>query len=229
MKSLDVKEAFLLTCIEEFKRINMAQTMALETYISTGKEIENKALLDLTLESTIKLNRIMDSVLFIASPAFSRTKPALENFNITDLIDVSAKEMSDIVEFNNFKILKKYNTDTNIIASKEKIKEVIDSILTITLDKANNGTNIIIEACEKNDYFMLEVKSTSSSIEYDYLKDFLVKKDKAKSFDFEKLNFLSGVNILVIREMLIAHKAKLIFRLEENDVKVLGFAISLNR
>ena len=101
-KQKNPKEAFLLTCIEEFKRINIAQTMALETFVAAlNGKIENKSLINLTLDSIMKSSKLMDCVLYIASPNFTRAKPILSRFNVNNLINNSLDELSAIINFNN--------------------------------------------------------------------------------------------------------------------------------
>lgn len=224
------KEAFLLTCIEEFKRINIAQTMALETFVAAlNGKIENKSLINLTLDSIMKSSKLMDSVLYIASPNFTRAKPILSRFNVNNLINNSLSELSAIINFNNLGILKNYTEDDDLIANEEKIKKVIDSILLISFDKAKSDSKINIKTHQKDDYFMFEVQVESNSIEFENLKQILAKNDTTKSFSLEDFSFLFGVNMLIIKEMLIAHKAKFIFRTVENDTKILGFAILANQ
>jgi PAS domain S-box-containing protein len=126
---------------------------------------------EIIISEVKRLERILGNVL-----TFSSEKPLLRTLNnITTLIDESLKTFEFLFKEHSIKIEKKYNIVPYISIDRDKIREVIDNLITNAVDSMPQGGSIIItldrQYFDGLIYAVLEITDTGVGISELMLKN----------------------------------------------------------
>lgn len=220
------KETFIATLTHDLKTPTIAQIKALELLLkgSLGKltDIQTDLILQVKKSCSYMYDlifTILDSYLFDNG----QTKINPEEFKLSELVNETTTEISNLLTEKNMHIDLISITDKTVIADRFQIKRVILNILSnaINYGYTNSIINIIISADDSN--ITLDITNKSKYISNDKLQDMFKKfksKDNAK---FRKTS--TGLGLYLSKQIIDAHNGEIYASSREDDTCTFGFSL----
>ena len=134
------------------------------------------------------------------------------------------KEKEILLKYNRLKIEINSSCNLKVHADKALMEQVIDSVITNSIDNAYKDTVIQINISQKNKEFYFEVKSNSPYIDEDIIKNIFNKNN-----GYLSLYAHPGISLGMIlsKDIMNAHFGRMIVRSFEDDINIFGFCLPL--
>lgn len=222
------RETYIATLSHDLKTPTIAQVRALELLLS-GQfgEFNNdqKEMLKLTLESC---NYMYDMVYTLLSTyKFENGDVSLNfaNFNLTQTVEESIKEVSNLAKENFIDIEFKDTLPHKIVADKIEIKRVIINLLSNAINYAFPHSSVEISIKKTGKNIEVIVKNSSPYIEPNVMMG-LFRKYVTHSDKFNKVGI--GLGLYLSKKIVEAHKGKIVAQSFRTQHNIFGFSIPVD-
>jgi signal transduction histidine kinase len=135
------------------------------------------------------------------------TEFVMEDFNLSEEINISLEKNSTILKEYNIDIFKNVNENININADKLRISELFDNIITNAVKYSPNGGSININAVEKGKFIKVSFKDSGiglSNKQKKHIFEEFYKVDKSRH-DFDS----SGLGLTICKRIVEKHGGKI--------------------
>jgi len=224
MKQFSKQDDYLEKIIHNLKTPTSAQIQALQSFLQTSQDKisqEENDLIKLTLNSCNKMHSLIETISSIEKLNYEIIKPNYEKFNLTSLLDNILKESEILLKYYELKIKNSINENIVINADKLKIKKVLESLVSNSIEVAQKNSQITIEAQIKKDELFFEIKIISNSNELTKLKEIIENHNILKT----KERLALHLGLYLSKEIIHAHFGRMILNIFPDQRNTLGFII----
>ncbi|MGC2573079.1 MAG: HAMP domain-containing sensor histidine kinase, partial [Candidatus Nitrosopolaris sp.] len=191
-----------------------------EVLYSRVKDIEEHKLLDSTIKSAKRLQRLSNDILDVTRIESQSLELNKEQFKLNDVIldvmtDLKSRIVNDKVELSSYQSTQ----DIFVKADKERITQVISNLLNNAIKFTEQGIIFVNTEVKDNGYVFVTVKDTGQGIHHDILPR-LFTKFASKSFQG------TGLGLFISKSIVEAHGGK-IWAENNSDGKGATFTFSL--
>ena len=191
-----------------------------EVLYSKVKDIEEHKLLDSTIKSAKRLQRLSNDILDVTRIESQSLELNKEQFKLNDVIldvmtDLKNQIVNDKVELSSYRSTQ----DIFVKADKERITQVIFNLLNNAIKFTEEGIILISTEVKDNGYVFVTVKDTGQGIHRDILPR-LFSKFASKSFQG------TGLALFISKNIVEAHGGK-IWAENNSDGRGATFTFSL--
>jgi two-component system, OmpR family, sensor histidine kinase VicK len=191
-----------------------------EVLHSRVKDIEEHKLLDSTIKSTKRLQRLSNDILDVTKIESQSLELNKERFNLKDVIlgvmtDMKSQIVNNKVELSSYKSTQ----DIFVDADKERIIQVISNLLNNAIKFTQEGNIFISTEIKDHGYVFVTIKDTGQGIHPDILPR-LFSKFASKSFQG------TGLGLFISKSIVEVHGGK-IWADNNSDGKGATFTFSL--
>lgn len=166
--------------------------------------------MQIALESTDKLQKLVDELFELSKLEASEVQPNREAFLITDLVqDVSQKYLL-LAEEKGITLKPLLNSNLPLVhADVELIERVMQNLLDNALKFTPNGGIITIGAEKKGEHIQVEVTDTGEGIPEEQFENLFERYNKGKSARNEGG---TGLGLAIVKKILELHSASINFK-----------------
>jgi signal transduction histidine kinase len=191
-----------------------------EVLYSKVKDIEEHKLLDSTIKSAKRLQRLSNDILDVTrieskSLELNKKQFKLNNVILDVMTDLKSQIVNDKVELSS----SQSTQDIFVKADKERITQVISNLLNNAIKFTEEGIILISTEVKDNGYVFVTVKDTGQGIHHDILPR-LFSKFASKSFQG------TGLGLFISKNIVEAHGGK-IWAENNSDGRGATFTFSL--
>ena len=191
-----------------------------EVLHSRVKDIEEHKLLDSTIKSAKRLQRLSNDILDVTRIESQSLELNKERFNLKDVIlgamtDMKSQIVNNKVELSSYKSTQ----DIFVDADKERIIQVISNLLNNAIKFTEEGNIFVSAEIKDNGYVFVTIKDTGQGIHPD-IAPRLFSKFASKSFQG------TGLGLFISKSIVEAHGGK-IWAENNSDGKGATFTFSL--
>jgi two-component system, OmpR family, sensor histidine kinase VicK len=174
-----------------------------EVLYSKVKDIEEHKLLDSTIKSAKRLQRLSNDILDVTRIESQSLELNKEQFKLNDIIsdvmtDLKSQIVNDKVELSSYQSTQ----DIFVKADKERITQVISNLLNNAIKFTEEGIILISTEVKDNGYVFVTIKDTGQGIHRDILPR-LFSKFASKSFQG------TGLGLFISKNIVEAHGGKI--------------------
>jgi signal transduction histidine kinase len=191
-----------------------------EVLHSRVKDIEEHKLLDSTIKSAKRLQRLSNDILDVTRIESQSLELNKERFNLNDVIlgvmtDMKSQIVNNKVELSSYKSTQ----DIFVDADKERIIQVISNLLNNAIKFTEEGNIFVSAEIKDNGYVFVTIKDTGQGIHTDIVPR-LFSKFASKSFQG------TGLGLFISKSIVEVHGGK-IWAENNSDGKGATFTFSL--
>jgi two-component system, OmpR family, sensor histidine kinase VicK len=191
-----------------------------EVLYSKVKDIEEHKLLDSTIKSAKRLQRLSNDILDVTRIESQSLELNKEQFKLNDVIldvmtDIKSQIVNDKVELSSYQSTQ----DIFVKADKERITQVISNLLNNAIKFTEKGIILISTEVKDNGYVFVTIKDTGQGIHRDILPR-LFSKFASKSFQG------TGLGLFISKNIVEAHGGK-VWAENNSDGRGATFTFSL--
>ena len=174
-----------------------------EILYSRVKDIEEHKLLDSTIKSAKRLQRLSNGILDVTRVESQSLELNKEQFKLNDVIldvmtDLKSQIVNDKVELSSYQSTQ----DIFVKADKERITQVISNLLNNAIKFTEEGIISVSTEVKDNGYVFVTIKDTGQGIHHDILPR-LFSKFASKSFQG------TGLGLFISKSIVEAHGGKI--------------------
>ena len=139
---------------------------------------------------------------------------------VNDSLELKSKKYNITVHFQ-----EKYKTPTWVNADREKIRQVLVTLLGNSFKYGNNPGNTYIKTFQLHDQILVEITDDGIGIEEKYLPrlfERFYRTDKSRSRDIGG----SGLGLAIVKHIVEAHEQTITVRSTENIGSTFGFTLA---
>jgi len=227
-KNTDKKEEFILKIIHDLKTPISAQTIALESFLTTAQNKisqEENDLIKLTLNSCNYMQKLIEIFTSVSKLKNQKIMLNYEKFNINELINSLINELCILLKYHELKI--EFNPSKEIIVNADKlqIKRVIENLISNSINYAYKNTAIIINTKADNNEFIFKIQNKSPYIEPKILRE-IFQKYKTQPSLYSKNSV--GLGLYLSQEIIKAHSGTIFAKSDIDNTNTFSFIIPIN-
>lgn len=211
--------AIQLGQIEKFRREFIANTShelktplsLIRAYAELVKDIEDQETedkdrhLQVIIDESIRLNKMVEDILYLSQMEAGYYKPVLEEIYIVDMINNVIKKLSWFALDKNIEmILEIENEEIAIYAENGKMYQVLFNVINNSITNMRENGRVIVKVKESEEKVRIEVQDDGIGIpkeELPYIWDRFYKVDKSR----QRNGSGTGLGMNIVKNILEAH------------------------
>lgn len=221
------KETFVATLTHDLKTPTTAQMNAMKLLLngSLGPlNPQQKEMVELSLNSNIYMSNMISTILatYKSESADVLLKP--EQFDITELISSTCKEISNLAGTKEQNIIVKSSIENpSITADKLQLKRVVVNLISNAITYGFDKTDIEVILREEDNRIFLDVLNHCRYIPPERMKEIFLKYKSSENAKFNKAS--TGLGLYLSKQIINAHSGEIHANSYENQTCVFGFSI----
>ena len=221
------KETFVATLTHDLKTPTTAQMNAMKLLLdgSLGSlNPQQKEMVELTLNSNIYMSNMISTILATYKSESGEVVLKPEEFDITELISSTCKEISNLARTKEQNIIVKSSIDKPYVtADKLQIKRAVVNLISNAITYGFDKTDIEVVLREENDRIFLDVLNHCRYIPPERMKEIFLKYKSSENAKFNKAS--TGLGLYLSKQIINAHSGEIHANSYENQTCVFGFSI----
>ena len=212
LKELEkIRTDFIATISHEFKTPLTSIMMGTDLLLNAGIGALNddqKSITTALKEDCERLSTLVNDIMELTKIESSKAIFKIEPCTIVGIIESTYKQFNQIAEQKSVEL--EFDADENlppVSADFEKIKWVLNNLVSNALKYTNAGDDILISASVKNNKMYISVKDTGVGIPDEYKENIFDKFFQVKGNDLEIRG--TGLGLSVAKEIIQAHGGKI--------------------
>ncbi len=225
MKTKDKNQHILNKVIYGLTTPANAHINALESFLTTASDkidAEEKELIELTLNSCMQVQKLIENLNFICKSDNESLKLNYEKFNISEIIENVSKENNILLKYNNLSI-KHTNEDIVVYADKTHIKRAIENLLSYCINNAHKNSQIEILSAKINSHACIQIKTKGNQVSFQDLNNLFENNIYYTSYN----KTLTNLGLYLTKEIINLHCGKIINHNYPNNTNIIGFSIPI--
>jgi signal transduction histidine kinase len=162
--------------------------------------------LDIIIEETERLGRIVDDVLNLSQLQSGYIKLEKSRFSVKEMVEAVTKRYEVLSENTGVKIVQQCPKDTVLEADKSRIEQVFYNLINNAFNHTPAGGTIIVSAAIQPAEVRFEVSDTGSGIPEEDILHVWERFYKADNTSIKK-NTGTGLGLAIVKGVLDAHQA----------------------
>jgi PAS domain S-box-containing protein len=230
LKELEkVKTDFIATISHEFKTpltsIMMAASMMSEDSMGELNE-DQKETVETIKEDGEKLSNLVSELLELSRIESGNAIYNFSPYPINLIVDESVKNFIDIAETRDINLINEVDEKLPLVnADFEKIKWVINNLISNALKYTNSGDFIYIRSRLLNNFVFISVEDTGDGIPKEYIQKIFNKFVQVRGRDIEVRGI--GLGLSVAKEIITSHKGKIWVESELDAGSIFTFSLPI--
>jgi len=226
-KQVKFRKEFLGNVSHELKTPLTSVQAYIETLLHNNlNEEKRQEYLKKALKNTLRLNEIVVDLQQIHDLETSEIGLNFENFSIVELIQESMERTEILRAEKNINIGFKNDSlkIANVIADEEKIKQVLDNLITNALKYSNSGGNVEIGVYDFNKKYIIEISDNGIGIdekEHQRIFERFYRAEKSRT----RTNGGSGLGLSIVKHIIEAHNEKIFVKSMPNEGSTFSFTL----
>lgn len=221
------KDTFIATLTHDLKTPTLAQIRALDLLLNSAfGELNNeqKGIVSQIKQSCKYMNSLIFTILDTYLYDNGQTKICSNTFNITELIDETLHELSNLIQERKQNVTVKYDIKSNkIVADRFQLKRVLVNLITNAINYGFKESTIEIILDETETETTLKVQNKGQYIPQEKLTEMYEKFKKTENAKFRKTS--TGLGLYLSKQIIDAHNGKVFAQSSEDDICVFGFTL----
>ena len=221
------KETFVATLTHDLKTPTTAQMNAMKLLLngSLGPlNPQQSEMVELSLNSNIYMSNMISTILATYKSESGEVLLKPEQFDITELISATCKEICNLARTKDQNIIVKSSIDNPLItADKLQLKRAVVNLISNAITYGFDKTDIEVLLREEDNRIFLDVLNHCRYIPPERMKEIFLKYKSSENAKFNKAS--TGLGLYLSKQIINAHSGEIHANSYENQTCIFGFSI----